>query len=523
MNIWTIALSSIKERVRRFSFWGMAALALVSAFLFVPKNEIGGMHVLTIEPETFLQGGNPTWIPIAVAMVLCIFLPLAGFAYVRGMVNLDRSTGTMDMLLASGVGRFRYVFGKLLAGFILLLMLLGIVMCGSLITMLISFHGQFISIWAFVSPFLTLVPGLLFVSAFSLVLETAAIFRRGNSNALAMFLFVIFFFVSLSNPGIATGRDISPAISFDFTGIDLLDLTMAIALFTATGKDASEMHTTVLGGSDSAYTGKEQLFFSGIPKDINVIINMLIVVAAALLLAFIAALLLEKRPVAIKQKKTRRRHQSNRTPARRATEPWRPVSAGRYNIFAMMKNEIRRMLGELHLWWHLTVLGLWVASWIMALDISRGVLLPILFGLAILPLSRLGSEEQTSGVEEWLLGIPGAPLRQSIASMGGSVLFCLLLILPVLIRSLAVSLPAALVILSLSLCIPLLGLLLGTFTKTERPFQLLLILFLYMVLNSPEVLLPTAGGIAVTVALVYLGLAGISIIAVIGQKGKMML
>ena len=188
-----IALSSIKQKIRRFSFWAIAAVALTSSFLLAPKNEIGGIHVMNIEPSVFIQGGNPTWIPISSALILTIFLPLIGFVYIRDLINIDRSTGMMDILLASGVGRFQYVFGKIIAGFILLLLLLGIVMYGSLITILITFRGEPFSIWTFISPFLTLVPGLLFVSAFSLILETASIFGRINSNALAIFLFVYFF------------------------------------------------------------------------------------------------------------------------------------------------------------------------------------------------------------------------------------------------------------------------------------------------------------------------------------------
>lgn len=521
MNTWAIAIAAIKQRTRQFSFWAMAAAAMVAAFLFVPNNVIGGMHVMSIEPQTFLQGGNPTWIPLAAAMVLSIFLPIAGFAYVRGMVNLDRTTGTMDMLLANGVGRFRYVFGKLLAGFLLLLMFLGVVMCGSLLTILMRFHGQLISVWAFVSPFLVLVPGLLLVAAFSLVLETAAIFRKRNSNALAMFLFVVFFIASLSFSMVAVGETAVPTANLDFTGITFLELTASIAVFAATGKDVSEMTMTVLGTSSEGYTGKEQLYFSGLPKSPAVFINMALVIAAALLLAVIAAFLLEKRPVVLKQKKKIRFFRQAKIS--RKLEPWQPVSADRFSIFSMMKNELRRLLEDLNLWWFVAVLGLWGACWVVGMDIARPILLPLLFGLAVLPLSRLGSEEELTGVEQWLRTIPGAPLRQAIASALGSVLLCLFLSLPVMVRSFAVGLTAGAVIFSLGVCIPLLALFLGTYTKTERPFQLLLFLFLYIVLNSPRTFLPTTGGIAITVAVIYLMLAGISIIGVIGQKEKKML
>ncbi|WP_430612490.1 ABC transporter permease subunit [Enterococcus sp. DIV0876] len=476
---------------------------------------------MSIEPDTFIQGGNPTWIPIAAALSFAIFLPFAGFAYVRGMVHLDRHTGTMELLLASGVGRFRYVFGKLLAGFILLLILLTIVMCGSLFTMLFRFHGELIDLWTFVSPFIPLVPGLLLVTAFSLVLETAPIFRSRNSNALATFLFMLFFLFSLShsmnmlNDGVLT-----PRITFDFTGFALLDLVVAAAVFTASGK--SDFAMTVFGGGHFSYTGTQQLYFTGIPKEADVLISMTLVVGAALLLTMIAALLLEKRPVIIKQKK---KLQIPHRPSKASpiSESWQPVAEGRFSLLIMTKNELQRITDDLSFWWYLVVFGLWLASWIVANEISRTILLPLLFGVAVLPLSRLGSEEALTGMDKWLLTIPGAPLRQALASAGSSLLLCLFLLFPALIRSLAIGFPAAMVIFSWGLAIPITALLLGSYTKTERFFQLLLFLFLYVALNFPDLLLPTGGKSAIAVTVFYLTLAGTAILGISAQKTKQML
>jgi ABC-type transport system involved in multi-copper enzyme maturation permease subunit len=518
MNTWVIALSAIKQRIRRFSFWAIAAVALTSSFLLVPKDQVNGMHVMSIEPSVFLQGGNPTWIPIAAALVLSIFLPLVGFSYIRDLVNIDRSTGTMDVLLSSGIGRFRYVFGKLIAGFILLLLLLGIVMCGSLITILITYHGEPISVWAFISPFLVLVPGLLFVTAFSLLLETASIFGKLHSNALAILLFVLFFLTSLTYSMNVEGKS-SSLIHFDFTGLLLLEKTINIAVIATIGKPLNDM--TVLGSNHSSYIGNKQLYFTGIPQDINVFLSMFLVLGVALILTFLAALLLEKRPAKVSQEKkiTFRKNVKDKS----TTEAWQPVSSGSFNSLFLIKNELQRLLKESNLWWFIVVLMLWIGCCFLELRSSRTILLPIILGLTVLPLSRLGSKEEHSGMSELLRTIPGAPLRQALASLNGGMLLCLFLIFPVLIRSFAIDPLASLVIFSLAVCLPSIALFLGTFTKTERPFQLILFLFLYLAFNIPDLLLPTFGGKAIAVAVSYFTVAGISTIGIIGLKEKKML
>lgn len=520
LNTWLIALSSIKQRIRRFSFWAIAAVALTSSFLLVPKNQIGGIHVMSIEPSVFIQGGNPTWIPISSALILTIFLPLIGFVYIRDLVNIDRSTGTIDILLSSGVGRFRYVFGKLIAGFILLLLLLGIVMCGSLIMILITFRGEPFSIWAFISPFLILVPGLLFVSAFSLILETASIFGRINSNALAIFLFVLFFLISLTySMSLAEGTPY-PSVNFDFTGLLLLEKTINIAVIATIGKSVNDV--TIFGSNNYSYIGNKQLYFTGIPKDINVFFNMLLVIGVALIITFVAALLLEKRPAKVRQKKKIKFKKQAKDKVKPTTKTWQPVSSGSFSLFFLMKNELHRLLRELNLWWFITILGLWIGCWLLEIRTSRTILLPIILGLAVLPLSRLGSKEELSGVSELFRTIPGAPLRQALASICGSMLLCFFLVSPVFIRSFTIDLLAVLVIFSLVVCLPSVALFLGTFTKTERPFQLILFLFLYIVLNLPDLLLPTDENRAIAIAISYFIVAGISTIGTIGLKEKQM-
>ncbi|WP_429976133.1 hypothetical protein [Enterococcus sp. DIV0086] len=59
-----------------------------------------------------------------------------------------------------------------------------------------------------------------------------------------------------------------PSVNFDFTGILLLEKTINIAVIANIGKPVNDM--TIFGSNNYSYIGNNQLYFTGIPKDINV-------------------------------------------------------------------------------------------------------------------------------------------------------------------------------------------------------------------------------------------------------------
>nr|AGS52503.1 hypothetical protein [uncultured bacterium contig00005] len=66
ISIWGVARACFVERLRRFSFIAIMALSLFAAFWFVPRDD-GSMQVMAIQPDRFIQAGNPSWIPVASA------------------------------------------------------------------------------------------------------------------------------------------------------------------------------------------------------------------------------------------------------------------------------------------------------------------------------------------------------------------------------------------------------------------------------------------------------------------------
>lgn len=107
MRVLTAAALDVRMRMRRRGFLMLCLILLVSAFGFVPRES--GVSVLVI--EGFRPLSDPSWIPTACAQAAAVFLPIAGFVYVRTSLDTDRRTG-----VAAGGARFRSGQGRLFSG-----------------------------------------------------------------------------------------------------------------------------------------------------------------------------------------------------------------------------------------------------------------------------------------------------------------------------------------------------------------------------------------------------------------------
>ncbi|MDL2317966.1 hypothetical protein LJC74_02565 [Eubacteriales bacterium OttesenSCG-928-A19] len=111
-------------------------------------------------------------------------------------------------------------------------------------------------------------------------------------------------------------------------------------------------------------------------------------------------------------------------------------------------------------------------------------------------------------------------IRQSVASGTAASIIGFALAFPAFVDALSKGFSVAWVILGWALCLPLLGLMLGSYTKTGRTYQMLLLVFLYFVLNMPSTLLPIEVDSAKIAGAIYLFIAFASFTAAIIQKKK---
>ena len=107
MNVlYQLALADFRERVRRFSFVMMVALAVLLGY-----QVIDGLFILRL--GSYRGEYNAAWIGTLMAITLAFFLSLLGFYLVRGSVQLDRQTGVGQILAATPLRRWLMYWGNL--------------------------------------------------------------------------------------------------------------------------------------------------------------------------------------------------------------------------------------------------------------------------------------------------------------------------------------------------------------------------------------------------------------------------
>jgi hypothetical protein len=466
--MWGIAKADFLQRVRQFSFVAFCALLIFFTFWFVPRPE--GFTAITIDPDVFLQGSDPSWMPMSSGMcggmMLCVF----GFAYLFGAVRRDRANGVLSLLRTSPTTRVAYLFGKLISNTMLLLCLLGVIMVSAFVTMEICFPGRFLSAWDFFSPFLALVFGLPFVSSFALLMECIPFFGRKSGLCIVLFLCVSIVIVMLPSMGIQS-RLVSV---LDFTGYFWMRDSISAAAYSAAGHPITQI--TILSGFNSGKSGLKALAFHGLIPSLSYSLDKLLLLAVSVMLTALASCLLPKTekesllpklsPVSPKEEKV------SRAPVYR---------------FGLFQSELRKMLfAQQPLFWWIGAASLWIACVFSPLDAVRSTLLTLEFAWLMPVLSHMGCMEHQSGMTAVLRTIPGAMIRQASASWHAGAAITFIAVASPLVRFFfSADWAGLLSTLIATLLLPSMALFLGEWSASNRPFEVMLLVLCMLALNMP--------------------------------------
>jgi hypothetical protein len=483
----------------------MMALALFAAFWFVPRGD-DSLQVMLIQPDRFIQAGNPSWIPVASAWGLGFFLPLVGFFYLRNAIAFDERSGVAQLISSSPVGNIRYMLGKFCSGTLLLSCFAAIVIIGSFFMMLWHFPGQFLSAYEFLSPFLFLLFVLPLCSALAVFCESSRLLRGAFGSVLYVVAFLtVLALVALSDdPGLLLR-------SFDFSGTSVIVRGIKSAVLEQSGQPMDTL--LFLGGSQSFEPQPTaQLVFHGIPvsaADVPGYAGMSCVTVGLVLLsapmyrltsALSGAKLPRKRHagqnrrVKYRQTVTAGKQEpltmqmpaAAYAPASTYVPTYAPVSpSSKHAILRGIIAELRLMLSGQPLIWRVIGLAGIVLCLFLDLGMVQNYVLPLLMLWFINIFSAMGSREYQHGMLECIAVLPNGRLKQVISSWAAGVLIALALALPVLLRMLWAGQASGMFTCAAgAVFLPSLALFLGELTKTHRVFEVAFVLITYLTLNK---------------------------------------
>jgi hypothetical protein len=394
---------------------------------------------------------------------------------------LDRQTGVGQILAAAPLRKLAYTLGKFASNTAVLLVIIGVLAVAAVAMLLIHGEDKSLNLAQLLMPFLLFAaPVALLAAALAVLFDCIPFLRETAGNVLYFFLWLFML----------------PALGGQLLAFQVIEEEMAIAL-RAQGADYSG--GIVLGGTEVValqtflWTGFDWAAIAG-PR--------LLIVVVALLLAAIAAIPFDRfdpasgrvraaRPSlwrwgtakmqSVMRKGVRRKAED--TPyALRHTTQLTPVtlSHNKVSLFAqLVAAELKLLLKGRPFLWYAVAAGLILASLTAELSNVQRWLLPIIW-LWPLPLwSELGVRERKYGVEQLLFSAPAPLWRQFPASWTAGILLYFILGGGAALRFLLE--PALLPgFLAGALFIPALALCLGTVGGTERPLQILLLIFWYL-------------------------------------------
>ena len=472
--LYQLALADFRERVRRFSFLAMVALAVLLGY-----QVIDGLFILRL--GSYRGEYNAAWIGTLMAITLAFFLSLLGFYLVRGSVQLDQQTGVGQILAATPLRRVVYVLGKFVSNTAVLLVIVGVLALAALAMLLIHGEDRTLDLVQLLMPFVMFAVPVAFLAAATAVFFDATPFLRETAGN------VLYFFIWLF---------MVPAFGGHLLGFEVIEREMTVAL-QAQGADyggglvlgatqAIEMQTFLWSGFDWTAVAGPRLIY----------------VVAALLLAMLAAVPFDRFDPSRGRLRSPRQSRLGNWRQRFSVERFSksfykqpaiqtnidradqltPVTAATSNVslFAqMVLAEFKLMFKGRPMLWYAVAAGLVLLCLTANFETVQRWLLPLIWLWPLLLWSEMGVRESKFGVDQLLFSAPAPLWRQLPAAWMAGVLLYLLLGSGVLIRFLTepTLLPG---FVAGALFIPSLALLLGVVGGSERPLQILLLIFWYL-------------------------------------------
>lgn len=286
--IYQIAKADLLERTRRFSFLLMCVVSMFLAFFSVPDVEAPLVSVC-MEPNIFAQGSNPTWIPVAIALCGGILFPMIGFSYVKNNIGMDRNHGLLYSMQSMNTKKENYIIGKFLSNLFILTLMWLFAMIGAALMLPFRFPDQPLNVYDFISPFIGVYPGIIFASAFAVVLESISFISKKAGNVIGLTVLFVIFLINYST----SDSDNLVIRAFDYSNYRWIMDSINDAVIPIIGHTVQETGILVPGGMFADSKGGQELFFHGLLWNGRYFVDKLILIAVSVSLIFSAVILLE--------------------------------------------------------------------------------------------------------------------------------------------------------------------------------------------------------------------------------------
>jgi hypothetical protein len=474
--LYHLARADFLERTRRYSF-----LIMLGLVMWLGYAAASGQMIMRIYPN-YTGEPNSAWVGTLMALTVTFFLGWFGFYLIKGSVARDYETGVGQIMATTPLTRPLYMLGKWLSNFAVLSVLILILMAAGILMNL--FVGTPLDLWALLAPLVILaLPCLALIAAFAVLFESIGWLRGGLGNVVYFLAFMLLVIPAIQTPAYVP--------LFDVLGFRLIGDSVARAA-QAIYPESSGAFTFTITVLDNP-----KIFpFPGIAWTLDVVLWRIVIFFLGMATAVLASIFFDRfnpsRLLPLK-KQTEPQPQPasvieaiaspNPEPVEGHLTPL-PVTRPLFRFDALFIAELKLLLKGQRWWWYAIAAGLVIAQFSNEADITH-ILLVVSWLWPILLLSGVGSREARHNTRQMVFSVPRPLLTQLPAAWLSAFTLVALTGSGALVKFLALGDTHSLLAwLAGAAFIPSLALTFGTLTGSSKTFEIVYVLWMYLILQS---------------------------------------
>lgn len=474
--LYHMARADFLERTRRYSF-----LIMLGLVMWLGYAAASGQMIMRIYPD-YTGKPNSAWVGTLMALTVTFFLGWFGFYLIKGSVARDYETGVGQIMATTPLTRPLYMLGKWISNFAVLSVMILILMTAGILMNL--FVGTSLDLWALLAPLVIIaLPSMALVAALAVLFESIGWLRGGFGNVVYFLAFMLLVIPAIETTAYVPLLDV---LGFRLIGDNVARAAQAIY------PESSGAFTFTITVLDNPKTFP----FSGIAWTPDVVMWRIVIFFLGMSTAVIASVFFDRfNPSHVSIKRTKAASDSPApVPAIEATPrsdihltPL-PTARPHFRFDALFIAELKLLLKGQRWWWYAIAAGFVITQFTNTPDVTR-ILLVVSWLWPILLLSGVGSRETSHNTRQMVFSAPRPILTQLPAAWLAAFTLVALTGFGALIKFLSIGdLHSSIAWLVGAIFIPTLALTFGVLTGSSKTFEVVYVLWMYLILQKIPVL-----------------------------------
>nr|WP_001067150.1 MULTISPECIES: hypothetical protein [Bacillus cereus group] len=511
-NLFYVIKNNVRKQMRSYSFLIVIGVTILFGYACVPAASAGY--------EVFYLGGvrgiyNSNWLGGMGAMTSALFIWLLGFYVLRSQISDEQRLGVGQLIAASPISNFRYIFRKTISNFIVLVVIEMVLIVAFIAMQFIRGEDLSFQLGGYLYPLIYIVfPSLFLLAALTTFFDVFPGLNGVIGNIVFFFLWVLLAILSFEVPN----------RYLDVFGLGMIRSDMI--------QDAVSEYGFLKGNGGGGFgynptEGTIQTFdWNGVDWNPGMFVVSLTWLGVALLFIWITSLIFNRFRICSKVKGKEEEFEKKQQSIivnEQSLDSFILTTIKKtrgINMFLLIKAELSIMLKGFTVWWYVIAAGLIAFGLICPVHIAREWLSIILiWPIAIW--SQMMTREKQYGTDQIIMS-SCSPLYKFFATWISGIIVGLIISSGVIVQLIVMEdISSLLSWLSGIVFIPTFALTLGVWSQTRKLFEVLYIFLWYL---GPINHLPYVDFLAISTSnvVLYITLSILLLcIALIGQLQRM--